>query len=192
MKNLLSSPRIRISVAVTLAGALIVVLAALALQRSDATPEPTARSTSSSARPGANVGDIVNPVQATSTDGRAVQVPGDLPTVVFFMASWCSPCLVEGQAIAAVEDDYAGRVQFVAVNVTPGDPVEAVQQFQQAAGNPGHPYVTDTSGAFVEQYAVRTLDTTVVVGPDGRVQGRIDARSLNEQQLRQLIDTSLS
>ena len=194
MKSLLSSPRIRIAGVVVATAALIVVLAVLALQRSSATPvaEATADGEASRSSPAAAIGDVVATVEATSHDGRAVTVPSDQPTVLFFMASWCGTCVPEARALAALEKDYAGRVQFLAVNVTPGDPPEAVEQFRQAAGNPAHPYVTDDDGTFVERYAVSALDTTVVVDADGRVKGRIDARPLNEQQLRRLIDTSLS
>ena len=194
MKSLLGSPRIRIAGVVVATAALIVVLAVLALQRSSATPvaEATADGEASRSRPAAAIGDVVATVEATSHDGRAVTVPSDQPTVLFFMASWCGTCVPEARALAAVEKDYAGRVQFLAVNVTPGDPPEAIEQFRQAAGNPAHPSVTDEDGTFVERYAINALDTTVVVDADGRVKGRIDARPLNEQQLRRLIDTSLS
>lgn len=190
----MSSSRIRIAGAVLVSAVLIVVLAVLALQRSSAPPtaEATPQSQASGPESMAAVGDVVAAVEATSTDGRAVTVPGAQPTVLFFMATWCSPCLKEAQALAAVEEDYAGRVQFLAVNVTPGDTPAAVEEFRLAAGNPAHPYVTDDQGAFVERYAITALDTTVVVDADGRVQGRIDARSLDEPQLRRLIDTSLS
>ena len=194
MKSLLSSPRGRIAGVVIATVALIVALAVLALQRSSTTPvaEAVADGEASRSSPAAAIGDVVATVEATSHGGRAVTVPSDQPTVLFFMASWCGTCVPEARALAAAEKDYAGRVQFLAVNVTPGDPPEAVEQFRQAAGNPAHPYVTDDDGTFVERYAINALDTTVVVDADGRVLGRIDARPLNEQQLRRLIDTSLS
>jgi thiol-disulfide isomerase/thioredoxin len=193
LKSLLSSPRIRIAGVVAATAVLIVVLAVWALQRSSATPvaEATAQNQANRSGSTAAVGDVVPPIEATSIDGRVVTVPADQPTVLFFMASWCGTCVPEARALAAAEKDYAGRVQFIAVNVTPGDPPEAVEQFRQAAGNPAHPYVTDDDGTFVERYAISALDTTVVVDADGRVKGRIDARPLNEQQLRRLIDTSL-
>ena len=196
MKSFLSSPRIRVAGVAAATMALIVVLAVFALQRSGATPvtqaTPETQVSPSQPAPAAAVGDVVTPVEAMSTDGRAVAVPADQPTVLFFMATWCGPCVNEARALAAVESDYAGRVQFLAVNVTPGDTPEAVEEFRRAAGDPAHPYVTDDRGTFVERYAISALDTTVVVDADGRVQGRIDARSLNEQELRDLIDTSLS
>jgi len=190
----LSSPRFRIAGVVVATAALIVVLAVLALHRSSATPvaEAVANGEASRSDAAAAIGDAVATVEATSHDGRAVTVPSDQPTVLFFMATWCGPCVGEARALAAVEKDYAGQVQFLAVNVTPGDTPEAVEEFRQAAGNPAHPYVTDDQGTFVERYAINALDTTVVVDADGRVQGRIDARSLDEAQLRRLIDSSLS
>jgi len=194
VKPVLRSPRLRVAGVAAVTVALIVVLAVFALQRSGATPvaKATPETQVNPSKSAAAVGDVVTPVEAMSTDGRAVAVPADQPTVLFFMATWCGPCIGEARALAAVEDDYAGRVQFLAVNVTPGDTPEAVEEFRRAAGDPAHPYVTDDRGTFVERYAISALDTTVVVDADGRVQGRIDARSLNEQELRDLIDTSLS
>ena len=194
MKPTFRSPPIRVAGVAAATVAVIVVLAVFALQRSAATPvaEATPENQVNASKPAAAVGDVVTPVEAMSTDGRAVAVPADQPTVLFFMATWCGTCVEEARALAAVENDYAGRVQFLAVNVTPGDTPEAVEEFRRAAGNPAHPYVTDDRGTFVERYAISALDTTVVIDADGRVQGRIDARSLNEQELRDLIDTSLS
>lgn len=175
--------------AVVAAAVLTVALAAAALDQ--AKDSPTSATSVAASSSEADVGDVVTPLQASAIDGRSVTVPGERPTVLFFMAAWCSSCREGARAMASLEDHYAAAAKFVAVNLTPSDTPAAVDEFRRAAGGK-HPYVIDSDGQFLTHYAVQALDTTVVVAPDGRVVARIDSRPLNDQELRSFLDKALT
>lgn len=179
------------------AGALVAGLSAAALHQADeptaskfrtSAPTPASAPASSSA---AGAGEVVAPVRAAAIDGRPVAVPGERATLLFFMAAWCASCIEGAHAMADLEGDYAGTVDFVAVNVTPSDTVADVEEFARAAGGT-HPYLIDSAGDFLTQYAIFALDTTVVVAADGRVLDRLDGRPLNAGEMRTFLNAALA
>lgn len=72
--------------------------------------------------------------------------PG-MVTLYDFTARWCGPCRQLAPVLAALERDYAGRVEVVAIDVD-DDPIRA------------------------QQFAVRSMPTLVLVR-DGREVGRV-------------------
>ncbi|MEV8338861.1 TlpA disulfide reductase family protein [Leucobacter sp. NPDC077196] len=164
------------------AAALILILSLTALNRgSEITP--------AAGPAGGNAGDGI---EITSTDGKALTVPSTRPTVLYFMASWCYTCVPQAEAMEELEQEYAGKADFVAVDVTPENTKTQVDQFRELAGNPGYPFVVDRTGALTQKYAVMSLDSTVVVAPDGEVLGRADSRPMTADALKTFLDTALS
>lgn len=51
-----------------------------------------------------------------------------LPVLVDFWASWCTPCRMEGPVMAQIAEDYAGKLRVVKVN-TESEP-ELSNQFK--------------------------------------------------------------
>jgi thiol-disulfide isomerase/thioredoxin len=176
----------------------VFALAFAALERNgdDAPGGPAADGTASKSAengkaPSGNAENSGGSVDVVSVDGRTISVPSDRPTVLYFMASWCSSCIEQARALNELEEDYAGAAQFVGVDVTPGATREEVESFRQHAGGPEHPYVVDDGRQFVERYDIMSIDSTVVVGSDGKVLARVDAKPMNAAALREFLDAAI-
>ena len=64
--------------------------------------------------------------------------------------------------------------------------------FRTAAGAPEHPYVVDETGQLTKRYGITSLDSTVVVAPDGEVLERSDGTPKKVDWLRAFLDGALS
>ncbi|MDP9443963.1 MAG: TlpA family protein disulfide reductase [Actinomycetota bacterium] len=173
----------------------VIALAVVALNRGTG-PAATATDEAPAAAGGASGSAAGDSLTFTATDGRTVPVPDSgpdaKPVVLFFMASWCASCIEEARAMTALEDEYADRARFIAVDVTPNAPPQEIAKFQAAAGNPAHPYLVDRRGDLTTAYDVTVLDTTVVLAPDGAVLDRRDGRPMDEEALRAFLDQTLT
>ena len=163
---------------------LVVVLALTALNRGPGAGTSTGGSTSAS-------GNGVERIETTSTEGEPVAVPGERPTVLYFMASWCFTCVPQAEAMKELEAEYADQAQFVAVDVTPENTKAEVDAFRELAGFPEHPYVVDQTGQLSKKYEIISLDSTVVIAPDGEILARADAQPMKTEALRTFLDETL-
>lgn len=173
--------RIFTIIAVVAAAALILVLALTALNRGSETAPAAGPA-------GAN---NVDRIEITSVDGKALTVPSTRPTVLYFMASWCYTCVPQAEAMKELEQEYADKADFVVVDVTPENTKTQVDQFREMAGTPGYPFVVDRTGELTQKYAVTSLDSTVVIAPDGDILGRADSRPMKADALKAFLDTTL-
>jgi len=140
---------------------------------------------------GGTGGHGVDRINVTSTEGKPVTVPWERPTVLYFMASWCFTCVPQAEAMKELEAEYADQAQFVAVDVTPENTKTEVDSFRELAGFPGHPYVVDQTGQLSTKYEITSLDSTVVIAPDGEILARADAQPMETQALRAFLDKTL-
>lgn len=181
------SRRVYTLAALALAAVLVAVLAVIALDRG----QPAATSATGPASAAVGEGEGA-PVEITSVDGEALTVPSDRPTVLYFMASWCSSCIEQARAMNELEDEYADQARFIGVDVTPNATTAEVDRFRDLARSPDHPYVIDTEQQFVEGYDIVAIDSTVVVAPDGEILGRVDATPMNVTALKAFLDDTLN
>ncbi len=85
-----------------------------------------------------------------------------------FFATWCAPCVAALPEVSGVAKKYADRgLVFYAVNV--GEDAATVKQFLESKGL-DVPVAMDGSTTAAEQYGVRGIPQTVLIGKDGTVQ----------------------
>jgi len=92
--------------------------------------------------------------------------------LVNFWATWCKPCVKELPALDRLSRDYGGRgLTVLAVNVDRGRR-RNVAAYAERLGLT-LPVLIDAGGDARSDYEVRALPTTYLIGPDGRITGRI-------------------
>lgn len=101
--------------------------------------------------------------------GGAFRLPAGWPAVVYFMAAWCSDCQPEAQALGKLQRQLGDRVAILAVDVDPSDLESQTRAFFHTAGDPRYAIARDQDSRLAGAFAVRALDTTVVIDPKGRV-----------------------
>uniref|UniRef100_A0A540V9T0 TlpA family protein disulfide reductase n=2 Tax=Litorilinea aerophila TaxID=1204385 RepID=A0A540V9T0_9CHLR len=90
--------------------------------------------------------------------------------VMFFMASWCSSCLLEARALDQLYRQYKDQgLTVVAINVEPGRPVQELARFRQMANDADYSWAFDSEFAVVKRYGVRALDSTIIIDRAGRI-----------------------
>lgn len=85
------------------------------------------------------------------------------PMVVNFWASWCVPCKQEAPVLNAAARDYAGRVQFVGVDIEDSD--SAARAYQAEVSSP-YPVGPAIAGSHL-QWGVAAPPETFFVSRQG-------------------------
>ena len=114
--------------------------------------------------------------------GKVTLNPG--PTLVNFWASWCRPCRKEMPLLQRTHRRVGTAVRFVGIDTKDQD--DAATAFLRSTGVT-YDIGIDKTGDVAGRYHVIGLPTTVLVGADGRVRGRVVGR-LSENKLRRLLD----
>lgn len=127
--------------------------------------------------------DAVMGLTLPDLDGRpqAIAQWRDKVLVVNYWASWCAPCVEEIPAFSRLQRQYAAQgVQFVGIGI---DNVENMQAFVKATPISYPLLVADPAASQMPGLQIKGLPYTLVIGPDGRVQGsrlgRLDESRLN-------------
>jgi thiol-disulfide isomerase/thioredoxin len=88
------------------------------------------------------------------------------PVVVNIWGSWCPPCQVEAPDLARVSEDFAGRVQFLGVDILDSRP--AARDFILQFGWQ-YPSVFDPTAAIRDRLGYFGQPVTVVYDRQGEV-----------------------
>ncbi len=84
-----------------------------------------------------------------------------------FWASWCGPCRKALPEVQALWDEYRGdSFQMIGVNLD--RKIDAGLKYVQTK-NVTFPSVFDDGGSVSTLYGVRSIPSTVIIGPDGKV-----------------------
>lgn len=113
------------------------------------------------------------------------------PVVMNFWYAACAPCRIEAPHLRKLNEQFAGKVNFLGVNVR--DEKDAALAFERSFEIP-YESVQDTSGAIqlaMTQYVpLQAVPTTLVLDRKGRVRARVIG-AVEESTLRSLIQTAL-
>jgi thiol-disulfide isomerase/thioredoxin len=101
----------------------------------------------------------------------------DKPTLVYFMASWCVSCVPEARAIAQLQGEMGQRVNFVVLDIDPGDNLTGLEHFWKAANSPTNVWALDAGSQVTSAYHVTTLDTTIVIAGGKEAARTVGGRS---------------
>lgn len=126
-------------------------------------------------RRAAAIGAVPTPLRAAPHftlerfDGGSfsLESAGGLPVVVNFWASWCIPCEDEALALQAASTAFAGKVQFVGVDVQ--DTEVDGRRFLQRFGVT-YPNGPDKNGSISIDYGMAGVPETFFIRADGRIQ----------------------
>lgn len=90
------------------------------------------------------------------------------PTALFFIAAWCFTCIPETQAWAKIHEEYGDRLNILVLDVDTSETEQDLLRFKEKAGGGNHLWAMDVDNRVARAYSVPTLDTTIIIGPDGR------------------------
>ncbi|MBI3943154.1 MAG: TlpA family protein disulfide reductase [Chloroflexi bacterium] len=90
------------------------------------------------------------------------------PTAIFFMAYWCSSCLLEARAWARLKTEYP-NMDVLVVDLDPTSTLQTLGQFREMAGDTGLVWAFDSQGSLARALGVQSLDATVIFNRKGQV-----------------------
>lgn len=105
-------------------------------------------------------------------DGQTVSLAQERGRVlgIFFMASWCSSCAGEANAWAQVYAKYHDKgLDVLIVDVDQSETEKDLLGFKTRWQGGNHWWALDKDSTLVKAFRVQSLDTTYIIGRDGRV-----------------------
>lgn len=109
------------------------------------------------------------------------------PTVMFFTASYCEPCIPQMHTLARVQEEVgADKLGVLVLDVDPTEGIEGLRRLKLRTGG-SHPFALDAGNRVTLLFGVRALDTKMFVGKDGVLVERVDGIPQSEGQLREMV-----
>lgn len=116
---------------------------------------------------GTSIGEKAPDFTLRTTDGGKVSLrPAEKPTIVFFMAAWCSSCRFEEKHLKKIHDKYGDAVRIISLDIDPNqDSMADLREFQsQYGGDWAHAMGTQE---VLNRYQLQTLDVTYLLNEHG-------------------------
>ena len=93
--------------------------------------------------------------------------------------------------MAELQREYGARGLWVlAIDVDQGETAEDLARFRDLAGDPQYDWALDTGGRMMQALAIRSLDATLLVSPNGEVLFRSESLP-NPNTLRRAVQLAL-
>lgn len=165
------SIRDRRSVRYVLAGLLVAIAGWAAWAAFTGLRQPAREPVQRTGSIGAQVGELAPDFTVPTLEGGEFELSAQRgrPTVIFIMAYWCGTCIPEARALAQIHEQYGDAVSILALDVDPSSSIEALGQFKTHVGNPEYVWGFDAGQFVATTYQVPSLDTTIILDPDGYV-----------------------
>ena len=118
---------------------------------------------------GGEVGDIAPDFRVPTLDGKTFVLSENQgkPTIILFMAYWCSNCVPEARALAKLKNEYGDQINIIALDIDASSTAEGLEQFKQAADNGMYVWAFDPAFEVASSYQVNALDTTLILDAKG-------------------------
>lgn len=92
------------------------------------------------------------------------------PSVLWFMAAWCSSCLAEARTLGQIYQEFGRQgLQVIAIDVEPTETRRQLEGFKNLVRGADYLWAFDRTGAVLQAFQVRYLDTTIVIDGAGKV-----------------------
>jgi len=117
-----------------------------------------------------NVGDEAPDFTLKTLSGETeINLAGLEGKVIYldFWASWCGPCRKAFPEVKKLHKEYAEQGMEVLAISLDRSPAPAIKFM--AEQNAGFESLYDNGGSAAKKYGVRSIPSTVIVGPDGKV-----------------------
>ena len=139
---------------------------------------------------GAGLGEIAPNFTVSTLEGGEFSLGEHRgnPTIIFFMAYWCGPCIPEAQALARLNQEYGNDINIIAIDIDATSSVDALNQFKLAADNGAYTWAFDFNQLVTNSYRVRALDTTLILDADGYIIYR-DERPTDYKTLKNALES---
>lgn len=141
----------------------------------------------------ASGGGGVDNFTVTTLDGKKFELADKRGEVValYFMAGWCGSCIPEARAWSELYPAYRDeRLEVLMVSVDPNDTPETIESFRRRGGIGELPWTIDKKGELSRSLDVRSLDSTLIIGREGRIVYRDAAptpREKLESELKEVL-----
>ncbi|MEX2642982.1 MAG: TlpA disulfide reductase family protein [Acetobacterales bacterium] len=94
--------------------------------------------------------------------------------LVNLWATWCAPCVREMPSLDALQAELAGEgLTVLPVSLDRGG-AQVVRPFYEEHGLENLPVLADRTGGLFRTFAVRGVPTSVLIGREGQVLGRLE------------------
>lgn len=112
------------------------------------------------------------------------------PALLFFMATWCSSCRTVAPRLAALHEEYGGRVQFLSVGWDPSETPQDLEAWAARHAQPW-PHGADADHDVARHHDVRSQSVVVVLDAQGRVAWK-SGYGPSEEDARRALDEALA
>lgn len=118
---------------------------------------------------GVNVGNVAPDFTVPTLGGGTFVLSENQgkPTIILFMAYWCSNCIPEARALAQLKNEYGNQINIIALDIDASSTAESLEQFKEAADNGAYVWAFDSGMQVLTTYQVQALDTTVILDAKG-------------------------
>jgi cytochrome oxidase Cu insertion factor (SCO1/SenC/PrrC family) len=129
-------------------------------------PAPSPSESSQTTTIGTKLGEQAPDFALTDIDGQSFELSEfqGKPTIVYFSASWCTPCIPETQELARLKGRYP-NLSILWISVDPaGDSAASLREHRRRYARPDFIYALDTTtNEIAKQYQVHALGTVYLL-----------------------------